>query len=289
VIHIGDDVIERIIREDVPSLDLTTWTLDLRDQPGTLTYVSREDIVACGTEEVTRICARFGVTATGPASGTRIGPGDPMLQATGDVADLHRIWRVCLKLLEGCSGIATRTARLVERAHRAGPGIEILTTRKSFPGTQDLAVKAVLAGGALPHRLGLSETVLIFEQHWAFCGGLAGLLPLIPTVRRRVPDKRILVEVESVDDALAVAAAGADGVQFDKTTPQDLQRWVPQLRAQHPNLVVLAAGGIGEHNVDAYAATGVDALVTSSIFFGPPADLQTRIAPAPATAPATGP
>jgi hypothetical protein len=83
--------------------------------------------------------------------------------------------------------------------------------RKCFPGTQEQAVKAVVAGGGLPHRLGLSETLLVFPQHRAFCGGLEGFLPRIADLRRRVSAKKVLVEVSGLDVAHAVAAAGADG------------------------------------------------------------------------------
>lgn len=281
MIYVGDEVIERIIREDVPSLDLTTAALGLTRQPGALTCTSREEIVVCGTEEAIRLCARLGVSATGPVTGTRLRPGATVLEATGDATALHQAWRASLKVLESCSGIATRTARLIDRARSTAPGIEVLTTRKHFPGTQELAIKAIVAGGALPHRLGLSETVLVFEQHRAFCGGIAGLLSRIPEARRRVPDRKVLVEVCTVNDALAVAVAGADGIQFDKASPQNLQTWVPRLRAEHPNLVLLAAGGINEHNADAYAATGVDGLVTSWVYFGQPADIRTTIIPTP--------
>ena len=224
MIHIPEDVIERIIREDVPSLDLTTWTLGLAGQPGGLRCTSREDIVVCGTEEAARICARLGVASTGgPPSGTRVGGGGLVFEAHGDVAALHQAWRASLKILESCSGIATRTARLVAKARGAAPAMPVLTTRKCFPGTQELAVKAVAVGGGLPHRLGLSETLLVFEQHRTFLGGMAGFLPRIAQLRTAVPEKKLLVEVTTLDDARAVARAGADGVQFDKATPEDLR------------------------------------------------------------------
>jgi molybdenum transport protein len=281
VIYVAEDVIERIIREDVPSLDLTTWTLGLHGQPGTLRVTSREDVVVCGTEEVVRICARLGLTTvTGSPSGTRLGPGGLLVEAHGDVAALHQAWRVSLKVLESCSGIATRTAGLITKARSVAPEIQVLTTRKCFPGAQELSVKAVVAGGGLPHRLGLSETLLAFAQHWAFCGGLEGFLPRIPELRRRLPEKKVLAEVTTLDDARAVAAAGADGVQFDKVPPERLHGWVSDLRRTYPGLVLLAAGGVNQTNADTYAATGVDGLVTSSVYFGPPADLATEITPA---------
>lgn len=285
MIYIGDDLIERIIREDAPSLDLTTWTLGLRDQPGRLRYISREDIVMCGTEETARICARLGVQVVAcPPSGTRGGPGTVLLEATGDVAALHVAWRACLKVLESCSGIATRTARLVAAARSVNPTVEVLTTCKHFPGAKDLSIKAITVGGALPHRLGLSETLLVFDQHRLFCGGLEVFLGRIKDLRDRVPEKRLMVEVVSLAEAQAVAGAGADGIQFDKVPPEVLDTWVPQLRAAHPGLVLLAAGGVTEAKAAAYAATGVNGLVTSAVYFGRPADLQTRITPTDAAA-----
>lgn len=280
MIYVGEDVLERIIREDVPSLDLTTWTLGLHGQPGILRVTGREDVVVCGTEEAARICARLGVNAaTGLPSGTRLAAGGQLFEAHGDVAALHQAWRAALKVLESCSGIATRTAQLIAQARSAAPEVQVLTTRKCFPGTQELAVKAVVAGGGLPHRLGLSETLLVFPQHRAFCGGLEGFLPRIADLRQQVPERKVLVEVSGLDEAHAVAAAGADGVQFDKIPPEVLQRWVPELRRAHPGLILLAAGGVNRTNADAYAATGVHGLVTSSVYSGPPADLATDITP----------
>jgi molybdenum transport protein len=280
VIYIGDDVIERIIHEDVPSLDLTTWTLGLRDVPGTMRCLSREDIVVCGAQEASRICDRFGVvTARAVPAGQRVGVGDVVFEAVGDVASLHRVWRACLKVMETCSGIATRTARLVERARQGAPEVEVLTSRKWFPGTRELSVKAIVAGGALPHRLGLSETVLVFEQHRTFLGGIEGLVPRIADIHRQVPEKKVIVEVEDLDEALTVLSGGADGVQFDKVAVPRLAEWVRDIRRDHPGSVLLAAGGITESNARDHAATGVDGLVTSTVFSGRPVDLGTEIRP----------
>lgn len=64
---------------------------------------------------------------------------------------------------------------MVDEVHAVNPECEVLTTRKSMPGAKDLLTCAVMAGGAFPHRLGLSETVLVFEQHLAFFGGFTVL------------------------------------------------------------------------------------------------------------------
>jgi molybdenum transport protein len=276
VIYIGDDVIERIIREDVPALDLTTWTLGLSGS-GLLRCTTRTDVVVCGAEESARIATRLGArSAGGPESGTPVPAGGVVFEAVGDVRVLHQAWRACLKVLEGATGIATRTAGLVARAREGSADAQVLTSRKWFPGTRELAVKAAVVGGALPHRLGLSETLLVFAQHREFLGGVAGLLPRIGEMRARVPEKKLVVEVASLEEAVAVAAAGADGVQFDKVPPAVLGDGVARLRESFPGLVVLAAGGVTPGNARDYAATGVHGLVTSWVFHGPPADLGTE-------------
>jgi len=278
MIYLPDELIDRLIREDAPSLDLTTFSLGLRDEPGRIRFISREDIVVCGTEEVRRIFARLGVEeVVTVASGTQVKAGGLVIEGRGGAAALHLAWKVSMNLLENCSGIATRTQRLVKNAKAANPAVEVVATRKNFPGTKELAIKAIVAGGALPHRLGLSETILAFEQHRAFCGSFEGFVARIPEWRKRVCEKKIIVEVGTLAEAQAVARAGADGVQFDKVRPDDLHYWVQELKAEFPRLALLAAGGVNEANAAAYAATGVDALATSSIYFGKPADLRVEM------------
>ena len=73
-------------------------------------------------------------------------------------------WKVSLNLCDHLSGVATKTRAIVDAAHSANPACEVLTTRKSMPGVKDLLTKAVTCGGAFPHRLGASETVLVFDH-----------------------------------------------------------------------------------------------------------------------------
>lgn len=280
MIYISDAVIDRLIQEDVPSLDLTTWTLGIRDEPATLRFTTRERTTVCGTEEAERVCGRLGCRIVDARpSGTDLGPGEVLLEALGGAAALHQAWRVCLNLLEACSGIATRTASLVTAARSVAPRIEVLTTRKHFPGTKELAVKAVVAGGGLPHRLGLSETLLAFEQHRVFCGGVEGLAGRVASWRAAAVEKKAIAEVTSLEDARALALAGIDGLQFDKVPARELGEWVGVLRRDRPGIVLLAAGGITGENAADHAATGVDGLVTSSVYHGSPADLAARMVP----------
>jgi molybdenum transport protein len=278
-----DGEIERFIDEDLPYGDLTTHLLGIGHQPGAITFSTREDTILCCCEEAGRVLEKCGCSiSTLVPSGTRCDPGTVFLNATGTAQALHAGWKVALNLLEYASGIATRTARIVRAAKEANPGIVVVTTRKSFPGTKKVAVKAIMAGGALPHRLGLSETVLVFKQHTAFLGGTEAFLKEAGCLRARAPENRIIVEAESAEEALRIAAAGVDVVQLDKLAPAELRHVVADIRTMDRAVKISAAGGINEGNVAEYAGCGVDIIVLSSVYFGKPADIGVRIVPSAA-------
>lgn len=237
--YLSEDAIDRFIAEDVPYFDLTSWILDIRDQPASICYFTREDAVVCGTEEVVRIFERLHITLDEMvASGRCVQAGDVLIKGHGRAEDLHIAWKVGQNLLDHCSGIATRSKAMVDVARSHNSSMSILTTRKGFPGTKLLATKAVISGGALPHRLGLSETLLVFKHHINLIGGLDRFLPLIPKIKGKIV-KKLIVEAETLADAEVVCQAGADGVQFDKMDPQNLCAATKTLRALYPHAVLL--------------------------------------------------
>lgn len=261
--YITEETLDKFIKEDVPYLDLTTSILGIGEKQGTIHYYSREKAVVCGTEEVERIAQKFRLKVESlTPSGTPVSPNDTIFQASGRAEDLHQVWKVAVNILEYGSGIATRTRRWVDRMTAINPEQMLLTTRKGFPGTKELAIKGVLAGGGYPHRLGLSETVLIFKQHLNFLDDPVTFETMIPSLKRKACEKKILAEVESLNEAVRLAKAGIDGVQFDKVPARELSGYVVALRDINPDIVILAAGGINESNIEEYAATDVNALVT---------------------------
>jgi len=273
--YISEETLDRFIREDVPYLDLTTVLLDIGQEPGKITYASREKGILSGSEEAARILQKLGLKlGLLLPSGTPILPDQTFLQAEGTASGLHIAWKICLNILEYSSGIASRTRCLLDKARMINPNISILSTRKMFPGTRELAIKAVVSGGGFPHRLGLSETILVFRQHINFLSGMEELAKSIPKLRQQACEKKIIVEVTKLDEALLLAEAGVDGLQFDKVPSEQLRDYVQEIRKYHPDLLLIGAGGITEANVTAYAATGIDAIVTTSMYFGRPLDIS---------------
>jgi molybdenum transport protein len=272
--RLPDSEIERFLLEDSPYGDLTTALLDIGPLPGRISFTTRHETVACCTEEAVRLFVGLGCSADLlQPTGALVGAGVVLLEARGPAGALHMGWKAALNLLEAASGIATRTHVLVRDARSLNPDIEVVATRKIFSGTKAVATKAVYAGGGLPHRLGLSESVLVFAQHVAFLGGEEELWVRLPQIKARAKEKKIGVEVTSEAGALRAARAGADIIQVDKLGPEELAALVKAVKAVAPQAAVAAAGGINLDNVKAYAASGVDLLVTSAMYWGKPADI----------------
>ncbi len=232
--------------------------LDIGAQAGRIAYITRNETVSCCTEEVVRLFESLGCSARLlQPTGAVAGGGVELLEASGPAGALHMGWKAGLNILEAACGIATRTRGLVLDARSVAPDIEVVATRKIFPGTKGIATKAVYAGGGLPHRLGLSESVLVFAQHTTFMGGKERLWERLPEIKVRAKEKKIGVEVTDEAGALRAARAGADIIQVDKLGPDEVASLVKAVRAVAPHAAVAAAGGINQENVTAYAATGV--------------------------------
>ena len=175
-------------------------------------------------------------------------------------------------------GIAAAARAIVEAARRVKPEIVVACTRKSLPGTRSLSIKAIVCGGAVPHRLGLSETILVFAQHRAFTGD-ASLAAIIDRLRRRAPEKKIVVEGDTIDEAIAIADAGADVVQLDKASAEDVAQLRRHCEGRTPRPLVAAAGGINAANAADYARAGADVLVTSAPYTARPLDVKVTMEP----------
>ncbi len=272
--------IDEFIREDVPYIDLTTKILGIGDKTGKITFTTREDTVLSGVEEVLRIFEKLNIKCNNfLPSGTFLGKDEIFIEAEGKAKDLHMAWRVSLSILEYCSGIATRTKVLVDKAKKANPDINIFTTRKVFPGTKKLSIKSIMLGGAWPHRLGLSETILMFKQHVNFIGGYRKLAEMMPEIKTTAFEKKIVVEVDNMDDAVLMAESGVDVLQIDKLPVDYLTEIVAKVKNINPDIGLIATGGVNVNNVEDYAATGVGAVVTTSLYFGKPSDISVKIDP----------
>lgn len=269
--------LESLLRDDVPHGDLTTISLDIGDRPAVMSFAARDPMVVALVEDAAAIIEIAGGTAKLAArSGDMLEPGAPILESRGAASALLRSWKVAQTLIEVWSGVATSAHDIVATARSVAPNIAVACTRKNVPGVKTFAVAAVRAGGATMHRLGLSETILVFPEHLVLLGA-APLPEIAARLRRAAPEKTLVIEAKSIDDAVAAAEAGFDVVQAEKFEPADIAALVARLSTLQVRPIVAAAGGINAANAAAYAKAGADVLVTSSPYVSRPRDVQVKI------------
>lgn len=273
--------LEALLADDVPHGDLTTTALGIGKLPGVMTFSARGAMVLAEVESAAALLTLAGCRSVTlhAASGDELPAGAPILTASGSAGALHRGWKVAQTLIEGWSGVATSARAIVTAARIINPSIAVVCTRKNTPGTKSFAARAVHAGGASMHRLGLSESILVFPEHRAFVPDLP-LAELVDRLRRAAPEKKLVIEAKSVAAALDACRAGFDVVQAEKFTPAEIASLVAALAEVGPRPLVAAAGGVTADNAAAYAGAGADILVTSMPYFAPPRDVAVAISSA---------
>jgi molybdenum transport protein len=239
-------------------------------------FRARHAQVVCGSEEAARMGLLRGLKIDGEVvpSGTPVEPGTLLLTLSGRAADLHRVWKPAQTLMEYAGGIASATAELLAAARRGNPGVRVACTRKHLPGSKSLSVKAILCGGAAPHRLGISDTLLVFAEHRAFLGDLPPD-QAVTRLKQAWPERQVVVEVASADEAALWMDAGADVIQLEKCSPDVVAQVVARAGTRHCQIAV--AGGVNAGNAQAYAATGAQILVSSAPYQGAPRDVAVTV------------
>jgi molybdenum transport protein len=262
-----------LLLEDAPFGDLTTASLGFGKQPAEIHFTARDPMIACGIEEAVGLFESAGADSVTQRaiSGERADPGRGLLSASGPAYALFLAWKVAQSLIESLSGVTTSTQRLVDQAQ----GVTVACTRKHLPGTKKLMVKAILAGGGIMHRMGLSESIMVTAEHRQFIQKAPDHTYLNP-IRDQQPEKKTIVEVDTVDHALSLIEYGCDVIQLEKLSPEEVETVVAAANAcpAATKPVIAAAGGINSDNVAAYATTGVDLLITSAPYFAKPRDVQ---------------
>ncbi len=276
--------LEELLADDVPYGDLTTDALGIGAVSGTMHFTARDPMVLALAEDAAAFIELAGCRVElFASSGSALEAGSPILTARGPASALLRSWKVAQTLIEAWSGVATDARAIVAAATAVAPHIAVACTRKSIPGTKRFAVAAVKAGGAVMHRLGLSETVLVFPEHQAFLGQ-EPFVGLVERLRRAAPEKKLVIEVTTLRAAIVAAAVGFDVIQAEKFTPVEIAALVARMATSSARSrpLVAAAGGIHAGNVAAYAQAGADIVVTSSPYLARPRDVQVRIGPSSA-------
>ncbi|UXM95670.1 ModD protein [Bartonella sp. HY329] len=278
MICLNDNMLLSMLDDDCPYGDITTNGLGLTKVNAEITMTARTDMTLCGVEEAARLFHLKHINITQFfKSGDALNAGDVILSGTGKAGAIHEVYKVAQTFMEILSGIASATANIVKEAKAGNSDCHVTCTRKHMPGVKKAALKAINSAGASPHRLGLSDFVLIFAEHRNLFAPDISLENYIMNLRNAAPERKIAIESNNVAEALEFAKAGADIIQMDKVSLEDIaQLKTAFLTFKNPPLLS-AAGGINAQNAKSFAQAGADILVTSQPYYAAPKDVKVAI------------
>ncbi len=280
-------LIELARREDLgPALDDVTSRLSIDEQViGVGTLLQKQVGIVCGLPLVQEICLAYDERLRvemipgfhmeiieGRYSDQKI---TPLLMLRGPLRCMLAAERVVLNFLQHLSGVATLTNKFVRRIE--GTGAAIVDTRKTLPGYRALDKYAVLCGGALNHRIGLYDQLLIKDNHLAVYH-LKDLHQVLSKIvlqsRAEAPNRKIQVEVDNLDQFCEVVRVeGVDYILLDNMDCPTMQQAV-QIRNQSGKkgrIQLEASGGVTLETVRSIALTGVERISVGFITHSAPA------------------
>lgn len=192
----------------------------------------------------------------------RVEAGTVLLTAHGNTRALLLAERTALNFLGHLSGIATLTRRWVDEIADY-PAI-IRDTRKTAPGLRELEKYAVRMGGGTNHRMSLSESALIKDNHIEAAGGVT---QAFERVRALYPEIEIEVEVDTLAQLQEVILLKPELILLDNMSVSECLDAVAIVRGR---CKLEASGGLSLENAKAYAATGVDYLAVGALTHSAP-------------------
>jgi nicotinate-nucleotide pyrophosphorylase (carboxylating) len=179
--------------------------------------------------------------------------------------------RTALNFLQHLSGIASLTRRYVEAV--AGLPCKVLDTRKTTPGWRLLEKYAVRCGGGMNHRLGLSDAILIKDNHLASLGAGPGAICRAVEAARSslVQSVPVDVEVDSLEQLDEALACHPNMILLDNMKPELLREAVRRRNERAEDVQLEASGGVNLDTVRAIAETGVDRISIGALTHSAPA------------------
>jgi nicotinate-nucleotide pyrophosphorylase (carboxylating) len=268
-------VVSAALQEDRFDDDVTTaWSVP-EGLSATAEIRTRQAGVAAGIPLVAEVFARVDprvVVRAVVADGSRVVPGEVLVELAGPARSLITAERTVLNFLQRLCGIATLTDRFVEAV--AGLPTRILDTRKTAPGLRALDKYAVTAGGGTNHRQDLAAMALVKENHVAAAGGVSAAVAAIRRGMAGRPEPlTVVVEVQTVAEAAEAMAAGVTWLLLDNMGLPEIQA-VVALRAgrdDRRDVLLEASGTVTVERVRAIAAAGVDFVSVGALTHSAPA------------------
>lgn len=249
------------LAEDTPSFDYGGFVVG--SEPRTAQLLCKSPGVLAGQPFVEEIFRQLDCEVkweSGYKDGDFIDPKGGKIKVasvSGPTRQLLLGERVALNSLARCSGVATKSRRVLELTRKAGYQGIIAGTRKTTPGFRLVEKYGMLVGGIDGHRHDLSSMIMLKDNHiWA-----KGSITKAVHAARAVGGFALKIEVEcqSEEEADEAIEAGADIVMLDNFDGPGLKIAAKSLKDRwrgKREILLESSGGLTEENVGGYINNG---------------------------------
>lgn len=254
-----DELLDLAFAEDIGDGDHTTLCCIPADEMGKQHLLVKEEGILAGVEIAKKVFHKFDPELKMTVfinDGAHVKPGDVAFVVEGRVRSLLQTERLMLNIMQRMSGIATMTAKYMERLK--GLKTKVLDSRKTTPGMRMLEKEAVRIGGGMNHRIGLFDMILLKDNHVDFAGGIANAINKANEyIKANHKDgMKIEIEVRNFDELDEALATGhVDRIMLDNFTPENTKKAVDIVAGR---CELESSGGITFDTLRDYGECGVD-------------------------------
>ena len=258
-------LIKNAFAEDIGSGDYSTLSTIDANAKGKAVLKIKQDGILAGVnvaEKIFRYMEPDAIFIATKKDGEKMQFGEQAFEVHAKIHTILQCERLVLNCMQRMSGISTLTNSYVQKLKSYKT--KLLDTRKTTPNFRLLEKEAVLIGGAVNHRFGLYDMIMLKDNHIDYCGGIKNAIEkAYDYLQTNNLSLKIEVETRSLQDVAIVLQTGKiDRIMLDNFTPEQILQALEHIKGKYETE---ASGGINFENLENYAATGVDFISSGAI------------------------
>jgi nicotinate-nucleotide pyrophosphorylase (carboxylating) len=266
-------LVRQALDEDIGQGDLTVEAMDLGRQTGEAVLVAKSPGVLAGAdafEATFRFLDRKCRFEWSVEEGARFHAGRTVARIQGRASTLLTAERTAINFVAHLSGVATATRHLVDLIPKGRT--RLLDTRKTTPGWRYLEKRATVIGGAVNHRLGLHDALMVKDNH---VGAVGDFKETVWRALKAARGRQLICEIHALSHVQDALMIGASWLLLDNFPAARLRRAVMLIRQFERRLkcrlIAEASGNVSEKIIAAIARCGPDYISSGSITHSAPA------------------
>lgn len=262
--HIFQQVKEAISEDLAGGEDITSVATITDSQVSTADFICRTDGTVSGLHVAAAVLEYCGINHYEVLidEGAKVSAGKILITVQANTRKLLLAERTAINFLSHLSGISTSTSKWVSEL--SGTKCKVRDTRKTTPGLRQLEKFAVRMGAGLNHRVSLSESALIKDNHIVAAGSITNAFKL---VKQKFPNKKVEIEVDTLEQLSEAILLKPDLILLDNMS---VDQCIKAVSIANGAVKLEASGGLTLENAKAYANTGIDYIAVGALTHSAP-------------------